>query len=112
MNVTAQAQPDWNLIQCFVTVVDAGSLVEAASLLSLSQPTLSRKISALETQIGAVLFERTGRGMRLTEMGKALLEAARGMQAAAQTLSLAAMKEGLSLFGIKAPPVFGVMAPL
>lgn len=87
-NIT-QAAPDWNLIRAFLAVVDAGSLTRAAERLATSQPTLSRQIAALEQQTGAVLFERTARGLSLTDAGEALVEPARRMQVAAQALSLA-----------------------
>ncbi len=89
----------WDLIRAFLTVVDAGSVTAAAEALALSQPTLSRQIAALEAQLGSTLFERVGRGLRLTSAGSALIAPARQMQAAANALSLAALGQTLATAG-------------
>lgn len=77
---------DWNLLRAFACVVELGSLTRAANHLGLSQPTLSRQIAALETQLGAPLFERIGRSLRPTELAQALQESAQRMQAAVAAL--------------------------
>lgn len=81
---------DWNLVKCFTVVADLGSLTRAAVVLGISQPTLSRQVAELEELVGAALFERGARGLRLTEAGTALVEPARRMLAAAQAVSVAA----------------------
>lgn len=81
---------DWNLIRSFAAVANAGSLSGAARSSGISQPTLGRHISDLETQLQVTLFERQRRGMVLTETGTALLERARGMEREAASFSLAA----------------------
>lgn len=92
-------QTDWNLIRCFVAVVEHGSLTRAAEHLGLSQPTLSRQIAGLELAIGAPLFERVARGLRLTVAGEALVEPARHMMAAARALGMAAASQDDALRG-------------
>lgn len=77
---------DWNLVRSFLAVLDAGSLTGAARQLKAKQPTLSRHISELETQLGVPLFERTGRGVVPTMAGLTIADAARHMQSGAQTL--------------------------
>ena len=47
-----------------------GSVARAAAQLRLAQPTLSGQIRALDGALGERLFERAGRGLRLTEMGR------------------------------------------
>jgi LysR family transcriptional activator of nhaA len=47
-----------------------GSVARAAAQLRLAQPTLSGQIRALDGALGEKLFERAGRGLRLTEMGR------------------------------------------
>lgn len=47
-----------------------GSVARAAAQLRLAQPTLSGQIRALDDALGEKLFERAGRGLRLTEMGR------------------------------------------
>ncbi|AMW06102.1 LysR family transcriptional regulator [Gemmatimonas phototrophica] len=63
---------DGILLRAFVETADAGSLSRAAGLLGLSQPSLTAQIQRLERHLGAALFTRHGRGMTMTEAGKAL----------------------------------------
>jgi DNA-binding transcriptional LysR family regulator len=93
------ATPEWHLVQSFLAVVDAGSLSAAARWLGVSQPTLSRQMAALGASVGAELFVRSTRGLRLTDAGTALLEPARRMQAAAQALSLTAAGQTQQIAG-------------
>jgi DNA-binding transcriptional LysR family regulator len=78
---------DWALVKSFVAVLDAGSLMGAARRLQAQQPTLSRHIAELELQLGAPLFERTGRGVTPTATGLAIAEAARQMEEGANALA-------------------------
>lgn len=93
------SQSDWNLIRSFVAVVEQGSLTRAAEVLGLSQPTLSRQIAELESSIGAALFERVARGLKLTSTGENLVEPARYMMAAARSLGMAAAIQNNGLRG-------------
>ncbi len=79
---------DWSLVRSFVAVLDAGSLTAAARRTGMHQPTLSRHVAELETQLQAPLFERTGRGVVPTAAALAIADAARRMQADAQSLAL------------------------
>lgn len=54
----------------FWTVAREGSLVGAGKVLRLSHPTLSAQIHALEVELGEQLFERVGRRLVMTEMGR------------------------------------------
>lgn len=92
-------QTDWNLIRGFIAVVEQGSLTRAAEVLGLSQPTLSRQIAELEKALGAPLFERVARGLKLTAVGDKLVEPARHMMTAARALSMAAAAQDNSLQG-------------
>jgi DNA-binding transcriptional LysR family regulator len=78
---------DWSLIRSFLAALDQGSLLGAARVLKTSQPTLGRHIAELESQLGVVLFERTGRGLVPTATALQLAEAARGMEAGAHQLT-------------------------
>lgn len=80
---------DWSLVRSFVAVLDAGSLMGAARALGAQQPTLSRHIAELEAQLGAPLFERTGRGVTATAAALAIAEAARQMEHGAERLARA-----------------------
>ncbi len=78
---------DWTLVRSFLAVLDAGSLMGAARQLQAQQPTLSRHVAELESQLGTPLFERTGRGVVPTAAALAIADAARQMQTAAEQLS-------------------------
>src|SRR3990167_2037804 len=82
---------DWSLVQSFLAALDQGSLLGAARVLRASQPTVGRHIAELESQLGVLLFERTGRGLVPTATAWKLADAARSMEAGAlhlaQTLS-------------------------
>ncbi|AMO22702.1 LysR family transcriptional regulator [Ramlibacter tataouinensis] len=78
---------DWNLVRSFLAALDHGSLLGAARVLGASQPTLGRHIEALEAQLGAVLFERTGRGLVPTATALRLAESARQMESGAEQLA-------------------------
>ena len=69
---STRTDPDWTLLRAFLEVAVSGSMSQAARSLGSSQPTLSRQIAQLEAQLGQALFERTTRGVRLTEAGTAL----------------------------------------
>src|SRR5205085_11086964 len=80
MNTSTRTDFDWNLVRSFLAALDHGSLLGAARALGSSQPTLGRHIAELESQLGAVLFERTGRGLLPTAMALRLAGSARGME--------------------------------
>ncbi len=66
-------------LRTFVTIAREGSITRASELLFLSQPAVSAHIKAIEDEIGFALFERTSRGMILTENGTRLLAKAEQM---------------------------------
>ena len=57
------------LYRVFYVVAKCGSLTKAAEELFISQPAVSQAIKQLETQLGGKLFNRTHKGMELTETG-------------------------------------------
>lgn len=60
-------------LKAFTAVADAGSFSAAAEQLFLTQPAISKRIAALESELDAKLFDRIGRTITLTEAGRALL---------------------------------------
>ena len=64
-------------LQVFLAVADTGSFSRAAERVFLTQPAISKRIAALEADLGTRLFDRIGRGIHLTEAGQALLIRAR-----------------------------------
>jgi DNA-binding transcriptional LysR family regulator len=81
---------DWNRARAFLVTAEEGSLSAAARALGMTQPTLGRQVTALEQELGVVLFERVGRGLVLTEAGTQLMTHVRAMGEAALGVSLAA----------------------
>lgn len=61
-------------LQYFITVVEEGSISAAARKLHMSQPPLSLQIQNLEEEYGVRLFNRSSRGIHLTEAGKVLYD--------------------------------------
>jgi DNA-binding transcriptional LysR family regulator len=86
MTDAAVADFDWALVRSFLAVLDAGSVSAAAKRSGARQPTLSRHVAELEAQLGAPLFERTGRGVLPTGAALAIVDAARRMEDAALAL--------------------------
>jgi DNA-binding transcriptional LysR family regulator len=64
-------------IQAFLAVSETGSFSRAADLLCITQPAISKRIQSLEHTLGVTLFDRVGKGVRLTEAGQALLPSSR-----------------------------------
>jgi DNA-binding transcriptional LysR family regulator len=60
-----------------IAVADEGGFTKAAERVGISQPSLSYAVKALENELGAVLFDRLGRTVRLTAAGEALIGPAR-----------------------------------
>jgi DNA-binding transcriptional LysR family regulator len=82
-----EADMDLKLLKAFVTVAEHGTVSKASELLHITQPALSRQLHGLEHQVGFQLFERAGRGLRLTARGEQFFEISRGMLATAGAFS-------------------------
>jgi DNA-binding transcriptional LysR family regulator len=90
---------DWSAIRAFLATAEEGSFSAAARVTSSTQPTIGRQVTALEEELGVVLFERVGRGLALTPTGLELVEHARTMGDAALRLSRIAAGQSESLNG-------------
>ncbi|MFF0096416.1 LysR family transcriptional regulator [Streptomyces canus] len=75
---------DLDAVRTFVAVADAGRFQEAADRLAVTQQAVSKRVAALEKDLGARLFTRTPRGARLTIDGQAFLPHARELLRAAE----------------------------
>ncbi len=61
-------------LEYFLVVAQEGNVTRAAKRLYTAQPALSRQIQKLEEELGAPLFDRSRRGMRLTAVGETFLQ--------------------------------------
>lgn len=68
------------LLQSFLAVAESGSITEAANVLHISQPALTKSIQRLETELGVSLFERSSTGVTLTRYGSILQHHAKIME--------------------------------
>ncbi len=82
---------DMDLLRTFTTVVDTGGFTAAAGSVHRTQSAVSLQMRRLEEVVGRPLFEKAGRGVRLTLDGERLLPHARRI--------LAAQHEALAAFG-------------
>jgi DNA-binding transcriptional LysR family regulator len=90
---------DWSWLRDFGVVAETGSLSEAARVLGVSQPTLTRRMAALEEQLDAEVLRRGPRGIELTETGEAILEPIRRMRDEASAVDVAATGRDAALEG-------------
>ncbi|MGL4186039.1 MAG: LysR family transcriptional regulator [Thiotrichaceae bacterium] len=71
---------DINNLTAFIEVAKQQSFSKAAEILFLTQPAISKRITALETELGTALFNRINRKVTLTEAGRALLPRAQNLR--------------------------------
>lgn len=90
---------DWSDIAVFLAVLDAGSLVAAAEQLALSQPTVGRRLAALEERLGVQLFARSGRRLVPTEVAHRIEESARKMSQEMHAIRRGVAGSAKGLFG-------------
>jgi DNA-binding transcriptional LysR family regulator len=90
---------EWTALRDFLAVAESGSLSAAARRLGVSQPTLTRRMAALEDRLGTELFLRTPRGLELTETGESILEPARHMEQQARNIEVAVTGRDRALAG-------------
>jgi DNA-binding transcriptional LysR family regulator len=98
----------------FLAVADVRSFTRAAELTGVAQPTLSRQLKALETELGAPLVNR-GKAVTLTPAGEAVLPLARRMLADAESArnavaAVVGLRRGLLRVGATPSLCIGVLA--
>ncbi|HAT31296.1 MAG TPA: LysR family transcriptional regulator, partial [Janthinobacterium sp.] len=64
-------------LRYFIAAAEHESVRVASERIHVTQPAISRQIQQLEVELGVLLFERTPRGLRLTDAGTVYLEEAR-----------------------------------
>jgi DNA-binding transcriptional LysR family regulator len=101
-------------LECFVAVAEELHVSRAARRLGLAQPPVSRLVTRLERNLGARLFERSRRGLRLTAAGEAILGPARRTLAEARCTASAARRAaagevGTLTIGFSSSAAFSVL---
>lgn len=86
---------DIRYLQSFVTVVESGSIAEAARRLDLAPTTVTQQIKSLELDIGCKLLQRSGRTVKPTIVGSRILERSRVLIRDVRDLRSAASDTGL-----------------
>jgi DNA-binding transcriptional LysR family regulator len=70
---------DLHRLRYFVAVAEEANIGRAARRLNISQPPLTRQIQLLEAEVGTPLFQRTRKGVQMTNAGQVLLVEARNI---------------------------------
>jgi len=81
---------EWSDLRIFLAVARGGTLGAAGRELGQTQPTMGRRIRALEAALGQTLFQRTSEGFLLTNEGAAVLAHAERMESEALGIARAA----------------------
>lgn len=100
----------------FVAFANAGTLLEAAEILHLSQPALSRNMKKLENDLGVTLFVRKKNRLELNENGEYVLELTKKLLEDADSLTVKARefdrRNRTIVLGVCAPAPVWLLAPL
>jgi len=104
-------------MKAFAAVVDCGSFVQAADVLEMSKPTVSRYIADLEQRLGVRLLQRTTRKLSLTEEGRAFYGRCKAVLADVEVAETEITAKSVAIKGlikVNAPVSFGLLelAPL
>ena len=91
---------DWNDLRVFLAIARARTLTAAARGLRVSQPTVSRRLVALERAFGATLFLRGADGYALTGPGRRLHEAVEPLAAQLERVERGGVDEAARVSGI------------
>lgn len=91
---------DWDALQVFLAVARAGRISAAARRLQVEHTTVSRRLAALEAELGVPLFYRTTRGYLLTPHGENVLSNAEAMEREAIAVAARAREGSGSVAGL------------
>ena len=87
-------------LRYFETIAETGHVGRAAKKLFRTQPALTGAVRRLEETLGTRLFERVGRGIRLTDAGAALQARARALRIASEDAMREVTELGQGLAGV------------
>jgi DNA-binding transcriptional LysR family regulator len=91
---------DWSDIRIFLAIARCGTLGAAAKRVGQTQPTMGRRLRALEEALGHTLFQRTSDGFVLTDDGAAVLSYAERMEEEALGFTRALTGKEMQLVGL------------
>jgi DNA-binding transcriptional LysR family regulator len=94
-------------LKYFIAVAEEEHIGRAAAKLFISQPPLSRQIKQLEDELGVKLFDRTTRGVELTQCGRMFLEEARNIHALCDLATERTRRAGEGKLGRMDVAIFG-----
>lgn len=101
---------DWELVEIFVVVAEAGGVRQAQRQTGLSLETLRRRVVALEERLGKKLFRRANTGLKLTEEGRKARETALAARQSIDALSGVFRRDAAKggLVSVSAPEGIGI----
>jgi len=100
---------DWDGLQVFLAIARAGRVSMAANRLGVKHTTVSRRLAALESELGVPLFYRTTTGYLLTPHGQNVVANAETMERAAIAVAARAREDSTAIGGrvrVAMPPEF------
>lgn len=98
---------DLRHLRYFIAVAEEENIGRAAARLHISQPPLTRQIQQLEEELGVRLFNRTPKGMELTQAGELFLEEARNIRAVVEQATERTQRAGQGKLGRLDVAIFG-----
>jgi LysR family hydrogen peroxide-inducible transcriptional activator len=98
-------------LRYFCAIADTGSFTRAAQQTHVSQPSLSQQIRKLEDELGARLFDRLGRAVQLTELGRSFLPRARAILRDLEAARSDVVERKMSISGPVSVGVIPTIAP-
>ncbi len=98
-------------LRYFQAVAEFGNMSRAAERCNIAQPSLSQQLQKLEATLGARLFDRLGRGVALTDAGRALLPRARRILADVREIEANLLRESTDFFGALVVGAIPTIAP-
>ena len=98
---------DLRHLRYFIAVAEEENIGRAAARLHISQPPLTRQIQQLEEELGVRLFNRTPKGMELTQAGELFLDEARNIRAVVEQATERTQRAGQGKLGRLDVAIFG-----
>jgi LysR family hydrogen peroxide-inducible transcriptional activator len=102
---------EFHQLRYVCAVAETGSFSRAAERCQVAQPSLSQQVLKLEEDLGAKLFDRLGRSVRLTEAGRAFLPHARSILSQMETARSSVADKSADVRGSVAVGVIPTIAP-